>query len=751
MDKHVGKPMTRVDGHAKVTGTAKYSAEYDIPNLVHGVLVTSRIASGSVTKIDTGDALALPGVVAVYTHENLPKPATSPAQAQEGGGSKITGSRFMPMQGPEIKYAGQAVALVIAQTLEQAEHAARLVKVSYKEAKPIAFRTDKPEGIVWDDGKTSKNGKTGSGEVPKGSKRGTPEEAFASAPAKVTAEYGHTTNHHVPIEPHATIAVWDGPDRITMYDAIQGVSNAQGVMARYLNLPTSNVRIITKFVGAGFGCKGAIWPHSALCALAAKGVGKPVKLVLTRPQTFTGNGHRDAALQSVKMGADKDGKLLAIVQEKRGATSMSDSYLETNGKIIDMLYACPNVQTSYAILHTNIQSPTFMRAPGEMPGSFALECAMDDLAYQLGIDPIEIRLRNYAQSDPSNGKPWSSKSLKESYARGAELFGWSKRIPKNRATREGNLLIGWGMASSSYPVHSNKGTARARIYADGHALVQSGATDIGTGTYTVMTQVAADALGLMPDQIRFELGDSTLPTTAISGGSMAAGSTSAGVDAACRALRDKIIAVAVKDMKSPLFGAAPTDVTAKDGRLFVTGSPTKGETYKDLMARQKMSDMESTGEGKYGASQAHSMHSFGAHFCEVAVDEALGRARVRRWVCVAGAGTILNAKTARSQMLGAMAMGIGNALSEATEMDTRYGRYINANLADYHVAVNADIPRDIQIEFVNEVDPHVGGIGVKGIGELGIVGVSAAVGNAIFHATGKRLRDLPFTPEKIMG
>lgn len=758
IQKHVGAPLTRVDGRAKVTGAAKYSAEWEIPQIVHAVLVSSRIASGVIQKIDFADALALPGVLAVYTHENLPKPAASPDQAQAGGGgggsnggSKITGTRFMPMQSPEIRYAGQPVAVVVAQTLEQAEHAARLVSVSYKEEKPIAFRPDKPKGVVWDDGKTSVNGKTGSGQVPKGSTRGTPEEAFANAPIKVTAEYAHVTNHHVPIEPSATIAVWDGPDHITMYDAIQGVSNAQGVMAKYLNLPLGNVRIITKFVGAGFGCKGAIWPHSALCALAAKGVGKPVKLVLTRQQTFTGHGHRDAALQTIKLGAEKSGKLISIVHEKRGATSMSDSYLESNGKVLEMIYACPNLQTGYQILHTNINSPTFMRAPGEMPGVFAIECALDDLAYQVGIDPLQIRLINHADVDPSNGKPWSTKSLKECYARGAELFGWDKRPLKNRTTRDGNLLVGWGMATSTYPVHSNRGSARARLYADGHAVVQSAATDLGTGMYTVCTQVAADALGLPIAQVRFDLGDSTLPTTAISGGSMGAGSTTAGVDAACRQLRDKLIALAIADTASPLSGAAPDAVQVREGRLFVSTDPTKGETYSDLMKRHQMGDMEVTGEGRYGASDQHSMHSFGVHFCEIKVDEALGRARITRWVNVSAAGKVLNAKTARSQMLGAMAMGIGNALSESSEMDTRYGRYTNANLADYHIAVNADIPRNIVIDFIDENDPHVGGVGVKGMGELGIVGVSAAISNALFHATGKRLRDLPFTPEKLMG
>ena len=412
---------------------------------------------------------------------------------------------------------------------------------------------------------------------------------------------------------------------------------------------------------------------------------------------------------------------------------------------------------------------TFTRAPGEAPGSFAIECMMDDLAYQLGIDPLEIRLRNYAEKDPTNGQPWSSKSLRQCYARGAELFGWSKRNPKAGATRNGRLLVGMGMATASYPVHNSQGTARVRLYADGHAVVQSGATDLGTGTYTVMTQVAADSLGLAPDKIRFELGDTRLPTAPNSGGSVAAGTVSSSVYMAAQDVWERLTKVAVKDSKSPLFNAKPEDVAVEKGRLQLKKDASKGENFMALMKRAGLDDIEGSGQGKYGAgyetgrsanpagpgnnteaAAQHSMHSFGAHFCEVHVDPDLGTVRVTRWVSVHAAGRILNAKTARSQIIGGSIFGIGAALMEATLRDPRYARYTNADFGDYHIPVSADIP-DMTVEFIDEHDPYINAMGVKGIGEISMVGVSAAVANAVFHATGKRVRDLPITPDKILG
>ncbi|UOQ82418.1 xanthine dehydrogenase family protein molybdopterin-binding subunit [Hymenobacter sp. 5414T-23] len=501
---------------------------------------------------------------------------------------------------------------------------------------------------------------------------------------------------------------------------------------------------------------------------AARAVGRPVKLSLTRPQMFTSMGHREDQTQTLKVGATKEGKLLAIIHEKTSTTSPWDNYAEPNSRIINLLYSCPTFEATYQLARANVMTSTFMRAPGEAPGSFAIECSMDDLAYQVGIDPLEIRLLNYADKDYSNNKPWSSKSLKQCYARGAELFGWSKRNPKAGATRDGNLLVGWGMATASYPVHNNQGTARVRLYADGHALVQTGATDLGTGTYTVMTQVAADALWLTPDKVRFELGDTKLPTAPNSGGSVAAGTVSSSIYVAAQDVWQKLIKLAVQDKKSPLFRAKPTDVVVENGRLVLKANKAKGEDYATLMKRNETPDIEGSGHGKYGAGYesgraagpadsghqddmaGHSMHSFGAHFCEVKVNPELGTVRVTRWVSVHAAGRILNAKTARSQIIGGSIFGIGCALMERTVRDENFARYTNSNLADYHIPVNADIP-DMQVEFIEEHDPFINAMGVKGIGEISMVGVAAAVANAVFHATGKRVRSLPITPDKILG
>ncbi|SFQ40461.1 xanthine dehydrogenase family protein molybdopterin-binding subunit [Hymenobacter arizonensis] len=756
----VGKPLNRVDGRDKVMGRAKYSAEYPIPGLTYGVLKTSDIAKGKIQNIDTSAAAKQPGVLAIFTHLNIPKLAVTPNDAD---GKKAIGAPmgFMPLTSDVIHYAGQPVAVVVADTFERATHAAELVRVTYLTEQPIAAYTD-PKAKIFDpqkiqDGKT--DGKT---------RRGDARAALTSAPVQMTAVYTHAINHHNPMEPGATTAVWEAPDRLTVYESTQGVTRTQKALSTMLGLPNEQVRVITKYIGGGFGCKGSCWPHSVLTVLAAKGVGRPVKLSLTRKQQFTGMGHREDQTQTLTLGATKEGKLTALIHEKTSTTSPWDNYAESNSKIINMLYDCPNFEASYQLARGNVMTSTFTRAPGEAPGSFALESLMDDLAYKLNIDPIQIRLLNHADKDPTNGHPWSSKSLKECYARGAELFGWSKRNPKAGVTRNGRLLVGMGMATASYPVHNSQGNARVRLYADGHAVVQSGATDLGTGTYTVMTQVAADSLGLPPEKIRFELGDTKLPTAPNSGGSVAAGTVSSSVYMAAQDVWQRLTKLAIKDKKSPLFGAKAEDVIVDKGRLQLKKNKAKGEDFMALMKRSELTDIEGTGNGKYGAGyetgqtaspassgnveQAgqHSMHSFGAHFCEVQVDPDLGTVRVTRWVSVHGAGRILNAKTARSQIIGGSIFGIGAALMEATHRDHNYARYVNADLADYHIPVNADIP-EMTVEFIDERDPHINAMGVKGIGEISMVGVSAAVANAIFHATGKRVRDLPITPDKILG
>ncbi|RSK43967.1 xanthine dehydrogenase family protein molybdopterin-binding subunit [Hymenobacter rigui] len=756
----VGQPLSRVDGRAKVTGQAKYSAEYNqLPGLAHAVFKTSDVAKGRITGFDASAAQRVPGVLAILTHQNLPQPAVSPNTPE---GKKIIGMGvqmgFLPLTSDQIYYAAQPVAVVVADTLEHAQHAAALLRVQVAPEAPTASYQD-PKAQKFDpsQGKDSGEG------------RGKAAAAFASAPIQLSATYTHALNHHNPMEPGATTAHWEAPDRLTVYDTAQGMAWMQKSLSVMLGLPADQVRVVTKFLGGGFGCKGSTWPHTTLTVLAAKAVGRPVKLALTRPQMFTGMGHREDQEQTLRLGATKEGKLLALLHEKTSTTSPWDDYAETNAKIIGMLYQCPAFEATSQLARANVMTSTYMRAPGEAPGSFALESAMDDLAYRVGVDPLQIRLLNHADKDPSTGKPWSSKSLKQCYQRGAELFGWSKRNPQNGQTRDGKLLVGYGMATASYPVHSGQGNARVRLYADGHAVAQAAATDLGTGTYTVMTQVVADALGLTPDKVRFELGDTVLPTTIISGGSMAAGTVSSSLYLAAQDVWQKLIKMAVMDAKSPLYRAKSADVEMVKGRLQLKASPGKGEDFAALMKRAGLDDVEGMATGRYGAgyesAQAalnaksddagkddagqHSMHSFGAHFCEVHVDPELGTVRVKRWVSVIAGGRILNPKTARSQIMGGAIMGIGAALMEGTHRDAQFARYTNASLADYHIPVNADIP-DITVEFIDEKDPYINAMGVKGIGEVSIVGTSAAVANAIFHATGRRLRSLPITPDKIL-
>jgi xanthine dehydrogenase YagR molybdenum-binding subunit len=756
----VGQPLSRIDGRAKVTGAAKYSAEYNqLPGLVHAVLKTSDVAHGRITGFDATAARQAPGVLAILTHENIPKLAKTPDNPQDkqamGPGAQMG---FLPLTSDQVHYAGQAVAIVVADTLERAQHAAALLRVQITPETPVASYQD-PRATVFE----PKEGRAA--QLPQ--KRGDAQAVFAGAPIQLTGTYHHAINHHNPMEPGATVAHWEAADRLTVYDATQGIMWTQQTLSVMLGLPTDQVRVVNKYLGGGFGGKGSVWPHTVLATQAAKAVGRPVKLALTRPQQFTGMGHREDQEQTLRLGATQEGKLLALLHEKTSTTSPFDNYAETNSKIVDLLYACPAFEATGKLARANVMTSTFMRAPGEAPGSFALECAMDDLAYRVGVDPIQIRLLNYADRDPSTGKPWSSKSLKECYQRGAELFGWSKRNPKPGQTRQGKVLVGYGMASGTYPVHSGQGNARVRLYADGHAVVQAGATDLGTGTYTIITQTAADALGLAPDKIRFELGDSVLPSTIISGGSMAAGTVSSSVYLAAQDVWQKLTKVAVLDKKSPLYGAKPADVTATGGRLQMKSNPAKSEAFGDLMKRAGMSDLEGSATGRYGAgyesaqatlnaspakkddAAGHAMHSFGAHFCEVHVDPELGTVRVKRWVSVVAGGRILNPKTARSQIMGGAIMGIGAALMEQTVRDPNLARYTNASLADYHVCVNADIP-DMTVEFIDEKDPYINAMGVKGIGEISIVGTAAAVGNAIYHATGRRLRSLPITPGKVL-
>jgi xanthine dehydrogenase YagR molybdenum-binding subunit len=730
----IGQPVDRTDGRLKVTGGARYSAEIALPGIVYAALVTSTIAKGTITGINTAAAEKAPGVIAVFTHLNMPKLPTPLIPKMPGG---PTERKISVLQDNAVFYNGQPIGVAVAGTLEQALYAASLVQVTYQEEPPVLGL----EAHI-KDGYAPKS--VGGQKAPTDSAKTDEASALASAVARVQQVYTTPIENHNPMEPHATIAAWDG-DKLTVYDATQGISTTQERVAGLFNLSKDNVRVICHYVGGGFGSKGPVWSHTMLAAMCARQVGKPVKLALERPQMFNNTGSRPETRQSLDLGAAADGELAAVQHDNISHTSEFDEFGEPSAQVTRMLYASKNIATSHRLVRLSLGTPSFMRAPGEASGLFAVESAMDELSYALKMDPIELRLKNYAESDPTEKKPFSSKSLRQCYAQGAERFGWDRRrkSPEPRSVRQGNWLVGYGMATATYPVRRSESSALARLLADGTALVQAGSQDLGTGTWTVMAQVAAQTLGLPMEKVRFELGDSKLPITPVSGGSQTAASTGSAVQAACLAARLKLVQLAIGDSASPLHGANEADVRTENGRLQWGDDAQKGETFAALLTRAKLPSVEAKVSSEAGPeAKKYSMHSFGAQFAEVHVDADLGEVRVARWVGAFGVGNLLNAKTARSQLMGGIVFGIGMALHEETIPDPRNGRIVNQNLAEYLVPVNADVP-DIDVIFVPEEDPYVNPLGVKGIGEIGITGAPAAIANAVYHATGVRVRNLP--------
>jgi xanthine dehydrogenase YagR molybdenum-binding subunit len=571
-----------------------------------------------------------------------------------------------------------------------------------------------------------------------------------SADVTVDAVYTTPIETHNPMELHATIAVWQGDERLTLYDSTQGVFECRRKVAEMFGLPKENVRVISRFVGGGFGSKGSSWSHVTLAAMAAKVTGRAVKVMVTRPQMFSLVGHRPCTVQRVALGATRAGKLVATRHEVTSETSRFDDFVEPSAQQTQMLYACPNLYTRQSLVRLDIPTPTFQRAPGESTGTFALESAMDELAVALRMDPVALRLANHADEDPSDGRPWSSKTLRECYRQAAARFGWAKRKPEPRSMRQGRALVGWGMATATYPANQSASAAIARLRPDGTALVQAGTQDIGTGTYTIMAQIAADALGMPVEQVTFDLGDTSMPETPVSGGSQTASSTGSAVQRACGDLRGKLVAMAVADAASPLHGLAVADVDAIGGALVARADPSKRDPFGAVVARSGQGEVTARFETQPKEDRKKfATHSFGAQFVEVTIDEDLPQVRVTRVVSAFAAGKILNAKTARSQFIGGIVWGIGLALTEDTVRDARTARIVTRDLADYHVPVNLDVPA-IEVISVEEDDPHVNEIGAKGIGEIGITGIGAAIANAVHHATGRRVRDLPITPDKLL-
>jgi xanthine dehydrogenase YagR molybdenum-binding subunit len=733
----IGQPLNRTDGRLKVTGAARYSAEHPLPHLAHAVLVTSTIPGGRIAGIDSTDSAKMPGVLLVMTHLNAPR---LPAGGKAGAGSPPAGRVMNLLQENRIYYNNQPIAVVVADTLERARAAAQRLRVSYQrhdatlDFAQAKLATHKPEKVKED---------------PPDTRRGDLQAGLGNAAAQVEAVYTTPMEHHNPMEPHATIAAWDG-DHLTLYDATQYVSGVRNTVSKTLGLPPDKVRVICPYVGGGFGCKGSTWSHVVLAAMAARQVGRPVKLVLERPQMFGPVGGRPNTEQRLLIAAGSDGKITAMRHDVTASTSLIEDWIEASALTTRMLYECANQQTSHRLAKLNIGTPTFMRAPGEATGTFALESAMDELAYALNMDPIQLRLQNYAEKDPDKGKPWSSKSLRECYRVGAERFGWARRTPQPRSMHADGKLVGMGMATATYPANRRPASARARILPDGTAIVSSGTQDLGTGTYTVMTQVAADALGLPVENVRFELGDTALPEAPVSGGSQSVASVAPAVQAAAAAARLQLVGMALADEASPLFGARIEDVTIDNGWLSLRSAAARREPVAAVMGRHGGKPVEALMNAKPGDErEKYCLHSFGAVFAEVHVDPDLGEIRAERIVASYGVGRLLNKKTGYSQLMGGIVWGIGLALLEETEFDLRYGRPVNANLAEYHVPVNADV-RTIDIIVLDEDDPHINSLGAKGIGEIGITGVGAAIANAVYHATGKRIRDLPITLDKVL-
>jgi len=695
--------LSRVDGRLKVTGKAKYSAEYKVAGVTYGVMVGSTVTKGVIKTIDTKAAEKAPGVLTVITYLNAPAiPGYQTDKPQQKGTLKI-------FYDNKIYFNGQPIALVIADTFERALFAASLVKATYDTE---AFQTNLKSNL------------NNAFAPRKDYLRGQPD-AYKSAPVKVEQEYIIPTEVHNPMELHAIIARWDADDKVTVWDKTQGIKSTQRSIAQAFKLQPDNVQVTAPFVGGAFGAALRTWPHEIAAVLAAKVVKRPVKLVLSRPDMFTSVGYRPYTWQKIGIGANADGKLVGITHEATGQTSAYEDFTEGVVNISQLLYACPNVDTKYKLVSLNVNTPTPMRGPGEATGAFALESALDELSYLLNIDPIELRMRNYAETDPDNGKPYSSKFLGDAYKLGADRIGWSERAQKPGSVTKDGWLAGYGMGGGLFGAHRSNATVKAIITADGNMVLQTAVTDIGPGTGTAMVSIASETTGIPANKIRFDLGDSSLPPSPTQGGSAIVSTVGSAVHDACNELIGKF-------------------------KLLPGYTAGTNIDYAKLLKQNNLQQLDVTTASKGGEEQGkYSMYSWSVHFIKVLVNPATGVVKIDKAVSVADSGKIISPKTAASQIKGGAIMGIGMALMEEAVIDHRYGRLVNNNFADYHVPVQADIPQ-VEALFVNKADQVINPIGAKGMGEIATIGVAAAVTNAIYNATGKRIRELPVTPDKLI-
>ncbi len=729
----IGKPQSRIDGPLKTTGAAMYSSDHHFDGLVFAWPTTATIASGTISGIDTSVAAKMPGVLAVYTHGTIgPIYRTPPAE----GFSMILDEKRPPLEDNTVRYYGQYVAVAVAETVEQARAAAEAVKITY--AKTQHNTSDKLLGEVSKDNKKTVT------------KRGDSSAAFAAAPLKHEAVYSTPAETHNPIELHASVAVYKN-GKFTLYETSQAVGNSRDVLAAQLGVPSENVQVITRFLGSGFGGKLWPWPHASLAAACARNLNRPVKLVVSRSMMFQSVGHRPAIDQQVRLAASPNGKLLAIEQDYVNHTSILDDYDEGCGEATGFIYSCPNVLVTGGLARRNIGTPTSMRGPGAVPGLYALESAMDELALKLKLDPVQFRLLNEPAKDESTGQDFSSRHLKECLTTGAEKFGWSRYNPAIGSMKnEKGVALGWGMAACTWIAARTEAEATVELLQDGTARVTCGTQDIGTGTYTVIAQMVSHETGIPVDKVNVVLGDSALPPGPISGGSWATASVTPAVMQAAQKATQQLVLAATAASASPFVGKDVKTLEFADGGVQVKGQPGTRIATADLirMANVKAISGQGKSQGTLGTDKKSS-HSYGAQFAEVTWQPEIARLRVSRVVTVIDAGRIINPRAARNQIEGAVVMGVGMAMLEATEYDQRSGAPLNSNLADYVVAVNADCP-DIDVIFLDYPDYNLNQIGARGVGEIGLAGIAAAITNAVHHATGVRVRNLPIRIEDLL-
>jgi xanthine dehydrogenase YagR molybdenum-binding subunit len=739
--EYIGKSVSRVDGRAKVTGDAKYAAEFNPKSgITYGYVVSSPISKGKITAVNTRQALSLKGVLQVFTHENVPGFAWFDRSYKDQDAPK-DGSPFRPFQNNEIQFGLQPIALVVAETFELARHASTLVHFEYEVDEDLQAGLD----LNLDKAKMPKSYK-----VPVTKPRGNAEKAFQESAIKHEAEYYHGSEHHNPMEMHATTVLYGEDDKLTIYDKTQSVLNSQSYITKIFGLSNDEARVISPFVGGAFGSGLRPQYQLYLAVMASLQLKRSVKVVLTRQQMFS-FGHRPATLQRLAIGASADGKLQSITNDAFTETSQFEEYTENIVNWSGYLYQCENIQFSHKIVPQDVYTPLDMRAPGGVTGVYAMECAIDETAYKVGMDPLEFRFANYAEKDQNDDLPFSSKELRECYRQGAERFGWSQRNPEVKATKKGNYLIGSGVATGAWEAQQMPARAKALFSIDGKLTVSSATADIGTGTYTSMTQVAAETIGLPLQDVTFKLGDSVMPMAPLQGGSWTMATIGSAVKLVCEEIKTKLLNMAAKLANSPFAKADAADVIFANGSLSLKDQPHVYYTLEEVMKMSGVNyvDADVTSLPNMLKQKKYSRYTHSAVFVEVAVDEDLGTVHVNRVVSAVAAGRIINTKTSRSQVLGGIVWGIGMALHEDSVLDSRIARFMNHDLAEYHVPVNADI-KDIDIIFVEENDEVVNPLGAKGLGEIGIVGVAAAISNAIYHATGKRVRDLPIQLDKLL-